>query len=222
MREVRRLAFVALVAAGLAACSVGSTPIPSASSSPPIPSPSGSAEACGPSPSACAMPSSAPASPSPGAASPSPSPTPCPIGTAGGSLTTDRLVAVQVQTGAAEDRVTFVLGPPLRPAPGTLPAVQVAPAAAPFVADPSGLPLRVDGQRFARVRFEGMSLYDATGTPTYSGPLRFDEPGPGMRSIVREGSYEGIESWIVGFDGPGCVGVDGPSATSLTVRLSHP
>ena len=101
-----------------------------------------------------------------------------------------------------------------------VPKVHVEAASPPFAADPSGLPLKVTGARVARVRMTAMWLYDDSGTPTYRGPARFDEPGPGIRSAVLAGAFEGYETWLVGFD-QGCLSVALAPDGTLEVRIAH-
>lgn len=158
------------------------------------------------------MPGSSPASVSP-----------CPIEATTLDLPSDRMNDVEVLLGATVDVVRFGFGPPTTqangPAPG--PSVRIAAAAPPFVADPSGLPLDVTGERVAAVRMQGMWLYDDAGIGTYGGPPRFDEPGPGLRSVVLAEAFEGYETWLIGFDGPGCLTVAATGGT-LEIRIAHP
>jgi hypothetical protein len=63
-----------------------------------------------------------------------------------------------------------------------------------------------------------MLIYDDAGVPTNDSPLRIDGTGV-VRAIVRESAFEGIESWFIGFDGPGCVTVGG-DATGQTVVVT--
>jgi hypothetical protein len=98
--------------------------------------------------------------------------------------------------------------------------VEVSTAARPFVADPSGQPLTVAGSRFVVVIFRGMTLFDAAGTPSYAGPNTLTKAGPGVRAVVRQSAYEGVTSWIVGYDAAGCVSVDN-SPGAITVVVVH-
>lgn len=74
----------------------------------------------------------------------------------------------------------------------------------PLIQDPSGLPLEVAGDRFLRVRFEGLLLYDDLGKPT----RKTAEPvmgAPPVVEVARESEFEGVSSWIIGIEGGGCV-----------------
>ena len=50
-----------------------------------------------------------------------------------------------------------------------------------------------------------MTLGDDDVTPTYDGPFEFrpDLPGAPIGDPAR--AFEGVISWYIGYDGPGCV-----------------
>jgi hypothetical protein len=171
------------------------------------PSPSGPVSASpGSSPSSSASPSP------PGAA------TPCIVAT-DGALRSTKLIGVSVVSGDSGDLVLFHFGPDA-PTGTNSPVGQLEEATPPFTLDPSGLPLEVPGSRWARVRFEGMTLYDESGTPTFTGSDRLDPAGgAAVRAVVQEGEFEGVSSWIIGFDGAGCVTVGIGDATTTVVRV---
>lgn len=78
-------------------------------------------------------------------------------------------------------------------------------ASPPFSHAASGLPLEVAGERVVRVRFDGQEIYDEAGNAYYAGPPSVSYPaGPVIRAVVLEDNFEGVISWLVGFDGPGC------------------
>jgi hypothetical protein len=157
-------------------------------------------------------PSSAPS----GAASGSPTAaSPCPIEPVDGQLASDRLEQVRLLPAADSDQVLFVFGSPSSPAGVGSGTGRLEPAEPPFVQDGSGLPLEVIGERVVRIRFDGLLLYDESGVPT--NPTESPILGNGtIRSVVREGAFEGVESWLIGFDGPGCVTL-GAVDTGLTI-----
>ena len=103
-----------------------------------------------------------------------------------------RPTTVRLGTHAGYDRIVFeYLGT-------TMPAVLIERVQAPFTHDPSGLPLRVKGDSFVRIRLEGVQ-------PTYTGAVDFVLAGPEIIEMVRQGDYEAVQSWIVGLHGAGCV-----------------
>jgi hypothetical protein len=196
MSRLSRILAALGVAVLVAACSPSTTPVPS--TSPPT--------SAGASASASTQPSS-------GAA------TPCEIAADEGPLRSRLLVSVAVVTGEAGDSVVFRFGPDA-PTGTNAPVGRLEAASPPFTADPSGLPLDVPGTRFARVRFSGMVLYDDSGAPTFSGEDRIEPVGgAAVRAVLREGEFEGVSSWLIGFDGPGCVTVGIGDATTTVIRV---
>ena len=146
----------------------------------------------------------------------------CSIPTIDVALGSDRMTAVDVTRGAVEDVIAFRFGTPSSD-PGraaSMPSARIEPRDPPYLSDPAGIPLSVQGRRVAMVRMQGMWLHDGTGTPTYQGLARYDEPGPGLRSVVRAGAFEGYETWLIGFD-DGCLGAALAPDGTLEVRISH-
>jgi hypothetical protein len=142
----------------------------------------------------------------------------CPIERIDGDLASDRLESVRLLPASDADQVLFVFGSPSSPAGVASGTGLLEAAEPPFVQDGSGLPLDVIGERFARVRFDGLLLYDESGVPT--NPTESPILGAGtIRSVVREGAFEGVESWIIGFEGPGCVTL-GSVDTGLTIVIT--
>jgi hypothetical protein len=203
------LVALALMAVAVAACAPGVTPSapssgPAASASPVAPpsavSPSAVPSASTGVPSASTT-ASAEGSPEPSGAGPGQ----CTVQSSTGALPSDRLVSVRVGPGPRGYAVAFVFGPASSPPSPTSPQGAVEDATPPFTLDPSGLPLAVAGQRFVRVRFEGLTLYDDSGTPTYGGPDRLEgDPGDPVLEVAKESEFEGISSWIIGYDGTSC------------------
>lgn len=81
----------------------------------------------------------------------------------------------------------------------TVPAVDIAPAAPPFVRDGSGLPVEVPGAAHLRIHFPF-----ATGMATYAGPAVFAGDVAPLVSLVRTGDFEAVLSWVAGLSGPAC------------------
>lgn len=176
----------------------------------------GCAPATTPSPSAGAS-----TEPPPGASTePSAAVTPCPIVADEGALRSRKLVSVAVMPGVDGDLVVFTFDFDA-PTGTAQPTARLEAAEPPFTADPSGLPLEVPGERFVRVRFSGMILYDEAGVPTFTGDERIEPAGAAaVRGVVREGEFEGVSSWLIGFDGPGCVTTSPSTGTSAAIRVS--
>lgn len=148
--------------------------------------------------------------------------TPCATTFPTGRLPSDRMVDVVVGSGGSQDLVTFVFGdlslpePPQGPSEGTLDA-----ANPPFTHASSGLPIDVDGERVLEVRFTGMSLSNDVGQPTYDGELDFRPALPAVRTVVNFDMSEGHVSWLIGYDGQGCVTLSS-DARSVTIAIDHP
>lgn len=156
--------------------------------------------------------------PSGGTGSPSAAPSPCEIHPAEGKLVSDRLVDLDVSNGSSVDLVVFRFGPPT--SLGLEPQGRLREVHPPFVEGASGLPLEVPGERFVEILFEGMYLYDETGTPTFTGDHRHEPVFPALAAVVNAEEFEGYSTWIVGFRGPGCVELD-LTGGNLTVAISH-
>ena len=189
------LAIVASVAAGCGSSTSTGRPSPSTA-----PSSSTAATTDAPTP--------APTTPTPTA---SPAPTAseadaCPIEPQTGRLPSDRLTDVVISTSPTADLITFVFGnmslpePPQGSSTGSLEA-----ATPPFTEGASGLPIDVDGEHVAQVRFSGMSIVNDVGEPTYDGRKDFRPDLPALKAVVNYDLSEGVVGWYVGYDGPGCV-----------------
>ena len=72
----------------------------------------------------------------------------------------------------------------------------------PFTADPSDLPVAIDGDAFLRVRMAWASGYDLTGDlgQVYTGPDRIDVNAPVVQELVLLGDFEAVLSWVIGVD----------------------
>lgn len=223
-RAVRTFATAAGVAMLVAACgltTLSSSPFttapPSAASpsTPPSTAPSGRA-----SPATSDSPPAATATAKPGASAPAP--TACPIEPQTGRLPSDRIVDVVISGTESADLVTFVFGdwslptPPQGSSKGSLDAAEP-----PFTHGSSGLPMTVDGEHVANVRFTGMSLSNDLGQPTYDGPVDFRPNRAALKTIVAYDMSEGIMGWFIGYDGAGCVTLSS-DARSVTVTIAHP
>ncbi len=225
MRPLDRIGLVALaasVALVLAACG---TSTPTTASTPPSASgssaPSTATASTSPSGSTALPTDAASASPIPSPAR-STAPTACLLEPQTGRLPSDRIVDVIISRAGSADLVTFVFGDPSLPAPpaGTSKG-SLDPAEPPFTNGASGLPIKVDGEHVAQVRFSGMSLSNDVGQPTYDGPTDFRPDLPALRTVVAYDLFEGISGWYIGYDGRGCVTLTS-DARSVTVAIQHP
>lgn len=225
MRPLDRIGLVAVaasVALVLAACgtstpTTASTP-PSASGSPALSTATASTIPSGSAPLSTATASTSPV-PSP---TPSAAPTACPLEPQTGRLPSDRIVDVIISRAGSADLVTFVFGDPsLLAPPAGASKGSLDPAEPPFTNAASGLPIKVDGERVAQVRFSGMLLSNDVGQPTYDGPTDFRPDLPALRSVVAYDLFEGVSGWYIGYDGRGCVTLTSDSR-SVTVAIQHP
>jgi hypothetical protein len=193
-----------------------------------IPSACGSTAPSGPTASA-GVPSAIVSTPLPAEGVPSPSPTTgataatgCAIEPQDGGLPSDRLIEVVIGSSATADLVMFVFGDPSVPAPPQGAATgSLAAAEPPYTGGASGLPVDVEGEHVAQIRFSGMSLMNDIGEPTFTGPTAFRPALPALRSVVNYDQSEGVIGWYLGYDGDGCVQLVSDQ-TTVTVVIDHP
>lgn len=210
----RRLAKPLVVLTGLAllfaACG---TTAPSSPSSPSATSAPSTAQPSGPAPSSAA--------PAPTAAPPSASAAACQIAPQTGRLPSDRLVDITIASSAGADVVTFVFGNDSLPGPAGAPDGTLETAEPPFIQGGSGEPQEVLGEHVALLRFAGMSIANDVGQPVYDGELEFRPALPALRHVVNMEMFEGVVSWYIGFDGPGCMTLIG-DGRNVSVAIEHP
>jgi hypothetical protein len=204
----------------LGACSSGATAVPTVGPSVPatsqsptvVPTIAGSASSA---PTAAPTASSAPTTSS--------SPAACVTGIAAGIAPSDRLTGVAVAPGVGVDKIVFTFGPSTGIPSGTDPTGEVKPTAPPFMQGGSGEPVQVDGHRFVAVTFRGMAIADEQGNPSYTGPSDIKPNALAVRELVLVDNFEGVVTWLVGVDGPGCVAVSrltGPDR--IVVAVTQP
>jgi hypothetical protein len=202
----------------LGACSSGATAVPTVGPSVPATSPSPTAV-----PTAAGSASSAPTgSPSP-APTKSSGPGACVRGIAAGIAPSDRLTGVAVATGVGVDKIVFTFGPSTGIPSGTDPTGELKPTAPPFMHGGSGEPVQVDGHRFVAVTFRGQAIADEQGNPSYTGPSEIHPNALAVRELLLVDDFEGVVTWLVGVDGPGCVAVSrltGPDR--IVVAVTQP
>ena len=217
-RSTRLIALISLAVVSLLAAGCGPT-----ASSPSATTAGSSASAA---PSASASATVVPSASIPPTPAPSPTAAPstaeaCPIAPQTGRLPSDRMTNVVISSSATADLVTFVFGnfslpePPQGTSDGSLEA-----AVPPYTEAASGLPVQVDGEHVALIRFSGMSLSNDVGQPTYDGPLTFRPGLAALRTVVNYDMSEGVVGWYIGYDSVGCVTLSS-DARSVTVAIDH-
>jgi hypothetical protein len=175
--------------------------------------------ACAPSASSPA-PSTSEPSPSP-TASPTPEPTAAPTATptdsetpppgaapffcnqafdGAGHIDIAHLAEVRVSTHPGFDRIVFEF------IEDETPAYRLEPAGPPFVEDPSGQPMTVNGSDFLLIALHGGTKVADDGSLTYTGPTEFEPDFPQLVHLVERGDFEAVSSWYIGMaDSPdGC------------------
>ncbi len=197
----------------LAACAVTRTGGPA---SPVITGVSASGE-----PSVAPSPSEASTSPSPPA---TPLPTVEPSGAAGfacdlpveasGTATHTDITDVRVGTHDGYDRIVFQFS-------GGIPQYSIQSATPPFIQDPSGRPLTVQGSAFLRITLRGATKMTDAGTSRYSGPRNFGLTFPVLVNLVEGGDFEAVSTWYAGLSRTGCLRVStlsGPDRLVIDVQ----
>ena len=177
-----------------------------------------------PTPTSTAASSGPPSASSSATAFPSASTTPgsqtCLVPPQDGALTSNQLISVDVAGGPTSDRVTFTFGPPA-PEP-TTPRGHLREVTPPIREGASGNEIKVDGQRFVEVKFDGLYLFDAAGNPAFKGSQDLHPNQAAIRQVVATEEFEGVFTWVVGFNGPGCVTLGGDSAArTVTLDVTH-
>ena len=120
-----------------------------------------------------------------------------------GPLASDTLVDATLARTPSGAQLVFTYGnrPPEAVAQPTLTVVFDKP---PFSMAGSGQPVTVAGQRFLMVRMNGMVIGHPNGSPVYRGKRDLRLAGGTIPQAVLVDEFEGVVSWIVGLDGPGC------------------
>jgi hypothetical protein len=211
IRSASRASLVFLTVLLAGACSAATTPIPTATSvGPSVPAPSPTTSpTIGPSVPASASATSDPSTTAAPTAAPtkSASPAACATRVSAGIAPSDRLTGVTVEPGIGVDKIVFTFGPSTGIPSGTDPTGELKPTAPPFMLGGSGEDVSIAGHRFIAVTFRGMAIADEQGNPSYTGASDIKPNALAIRELRLVDDFEGIVTWIVGVDGPGCVGV---------------
>jgi hypothetical protein len=117
-----------------------------------------------------------------------------------GNIDIAHLAEVSVGTHPGFDRIVFEFIED-----GT-PAYRIEPAAPPFVEDPSGQPMTVNGSDFLLIALHGGTKVADDGSLAYTGPTEFEPDFPQLVHLVERGDFEAVSSWYIGMaDSPdGC------------------
>ena len=117
-----------------------------------------------------------------------------------GTVARANITDVRVGTDDGYDRIVFQFR-------GGIPEYAIEAATPPFMADPSGLPLAVDGSAFVRIALRGGTAQTETGASSYSGPRNFHVTFPTLVNLVEAGDFEAVSSWYAGLSHSACLRV---------------
>jgi len=118
-----------------------------------------------------------------------------------GDATTDRAQIADVRVGRHDgyDRVVYEFE-----GAGT-PQYTIRPATPPLTADPSGLPMTVNGNAFVEIVLHGATTILPDGVPTYSGQTDFEPDFTQLVQLIEAGDFEAVSSWYAGLAAEGCL-----------------
>ena len=108
-------------------------------------------------------------------------------------------VDVRVGTHGTYDRIVFEY------AEAGTPAFMTQHATPPFVKDPSGLPMTVNGSNVLEINLNGATKVADDGSVTYTGPTNFEPGFPQLVQLVERGDFEAVNTWYMGLDGGDCL-----------------
>jgi hypothetical protein len=151
------------------------------------------------------------------------SPAACATRVNAGIAPSDRLTGVTVEPGLGVDKIVFMFGSSTGIPSGTDPTGELKPTAPPFSLAGSGADVQIAGHRFIAVTFRGMAIADEQGNPSYTGPSDIKPNALAVRELRLVDDFEGIVTWIVGVDGPGCVAITRlTGAQRIVVAVTQP
>ncbi len=136
-----------------------------------------------------------------------------------GSVPTALMSGLAAANTAGVGRIEFSFRPAGNVA--AVPQVTVKPADPPFTADPSGLPLTVQGTAFLQVVLQGGTALDANMEPTFEGPFDVTPDGGPIVEMKRAGDFEAVSTFIVGLSGASCFRIlplDGSSHVVIEIQ----
>ncbi|MGH2488287.1 MAG: AMIN-like domain-containing (lipo)protein, partial [Candidatus Limnocylindria bacterium] len=103
-----------------------------------------------------------------------------------GSIDIAHLADVRVGTHPGFDRIIFEF------IEGGTPAYRLEPASPPFVEDPSGQPMTVNGSDFFLIALHGGTKVGADGNLIYTGQTEFEPDFPQLVHLVERGDFEAV------------------------------
>ena len=106
---------------------------------------------------------------------------------------------IRVGSHATYDRIVFEY------AEAGTPALTTQPASPPFVQDPSGLPLTVNGTNVIEIGLNGATKMGDDGSLTYTGPTNFEPGFAQLVQLVERGDFEAVNTWYMGLNGGDCL-----------------
>jgi len=101
------------------------------------------------------------------------------------------LTNVEVSSQTHFDRVTFTFDE------GT-PEFSLAAATPPYLADPSGLDVEVQGARALQLTFNGGTKLRDDGSLSYEGSTNITTEFPWMTHLAEAGDFEAVNTWFIG------------------------
>ena len=131
--------------------------------------------------------------------------------------TIDRAQITDVRVGTHDgyDRATFQFG-------GGMPQTLVEGVLPPFYADPSGLPIDINGTAFLKVVLNGGTRFTPSGGLSYSGGINFQPGFPRLVQLREGGDFEAVATWYIGLNGGSCYRVVALASPSrLVIDLQH-
>lgn len=114
------------------------------------------------------------------------------------------LTDVRVGTHPGYDRVVLEFVSRGAPTAETS-TYEVAPAAPPYLQDPSGLPMSIRGDRALGIVLRGATAATLDGRSAYLGSRDFVTHFPALDEFKSKGDFEAVSSWLAGLNQSGCV-----------------
>jgi hypothetical protein len=123
---------------------------------------------------------------------------------------------IRVGTHDGFDRIVFEYD-------GGTPTLELDLAQPPFVQDPSGLPMEVNGSVVVRITLTGATKFDTeTGEQPYQGPTNFEPGYPQIVQLFEFGDFEAVHNWYLGVNSQTCLRaftLDDPAR--LVIDIEH-
>ena len=132
-----------------------------------------------------------------------------------GTVARANITDVRAGTHDGYDRIVFQFR-------GGIPQFDIKSATPPFTADPSDLPLTVQGSSFISITLHGGTAQTETGASSYSGPRNFHLGFPTLVNLVQGGDFEAVSTWYAGLTRAACLRVSTLTAPDrLVIDVQH-